>query len=239
MPLYPEAPAPSERGPRRILYASPVGRGGKRNLSKVIHRFGHREFDYLIFVYDGTAFPEPVFRRCTFIHEKGILCQFLKKYLPPDFCRKYDYVFPWVDDIDIGTFSYERFLDIFERNRLELAQPALSRWSTYSQPLTLARGRPVGRLTDFVDFMVAVYTGEAWARYWSILEADRNPWGWGYHHFLGSVCGIRRMGIVDCETVTHLYKNSWRTSAPADKEATFEKYRGFERARRQSIGELV
>lgn len=240
LPTYPPPPARPERyRGRKLLYASPVGRAGKYYLSKIINRFGHEEFDYLIWVYDNSEFTEPVFEKCRFIYEEGIICYFLKKYLTPDYCASYDYIFTWVDDLDIGRFDYQAFLDIVERNRLELCQPALSRHSLRSHQLTVKHGQPVGRFTDFVEVMAMVFTNSAWNRYWQLLESDWCHWGWGYNHLLRSVCGIERLGIVDCQSITHLKLGSGRTSAPKERQRLFEKYEGCARAKQINEGSLV
>lgn len=240
LPIYPPPPRRPERARgRRILYASPVGREGKRNLSKVINRFGHEEFDYLIWVYDDTQFDEPVFSKCTFIREKGIICYFFKKYLTPEYCAPYDYIFTWVDDLDINQFDYEKFLQIMERNTLDMAQPALTHYSLRAHILTLRHSNPVGRFTDLVELMAMVSTNAAWNRYWQMLEPEWNFWGWGYNHLLRSVCDIKRLGIIDSQPITHLKLGSRMTDAPKEKQKLFEKYKGRERAKFKTEGELV
>lgn len=227
----------------KSLYASPVGRLGKPYLAKIIHRFGHENFDYLIFVYDDTTFPESVFKNCQFVYEKGTLCYFFKKYLTPDYCQNYDYIFPWVDDIGIDDFSCTSFLDIFERNELQVAQPALSGISLYSHDITLKNPLPVGRFTDFVEVMVQVFTREAWVKYWELIEPDKNFWGWGYDYLAKSFCGFHRMGIIDCETVTHMcrFTNKGNTGLENHRlmQELFEKYKSCTVSEKKVLGELV
>lgn len=239
MPVYPPPPdRPDRTSGRRILYASPVGRDGKRYLSKIINRFGHEEFDYLIWVYDGTEFDEPVFRNCTFIREKGVICYYFKKDLTPEYCAPYDYIFTWVDDLDLARFDYRKFLDVMERNSLELAQPALTHHSQRSHMITVKHSCTVGRFTDFVEVMAMVFTCDAWSRYWKMLEPNWNFWGWGYNHLLRSVCGINRLGIVDSQSVTHLKLGSRFTSAPKEKQELFTQYESYERTKFKTEGEL-
>lgn len=242
-PFYPQSPKEQPSGPDRPrwknLYTSPVGRDGKRNLARIIRAFGHEHFDYLIFAFDDTPFNEPIFSCCEIIREKGILCYFFKKYVTPDRCQKYDYVFAWVDDLLVGRFSYRRFLEIFEQNHLDAAQPALSKMSLISHHLTSRTNARVGRLTDYIEVMAQVFTRDAWCRYWKMMEPDWAHWGWGYDSLLKSVCGLERLGIMDCETVTHQKKTSWRTHAKAEKERLFKKYSGHEQARLENLGSLI
>src|SRR6188474_3403150 len=53
----------------KVLYAAPIGSGGKDLLAKLIGKLGYVQFDYLIFVYDGSRFDEAIFSGCTFIRE--------------------------------------------------------------------------------------------------------------------------------------------------------------------------
>jgi len=179
-----------------------VGKLGKPYLAKIIHQFGHENFDYLIFNYDGASFDETVFGKCHIINGNGILCSFFKKYLTPNYCQEYDYIFTWVDDINIDDFSYIHFLDIFEKNQLEMGQPALSHVSLYFHEITLRKRNSVGRFTDFAE--------KAWIKYWELIEADKNFWGWGYDYLAKSFCGFQRIGIIDSETVTHMNRSSYK-----------------------------
>jgi len=188
----------------KCLYVSPVGSKGKDFLGKIIEKFGNDRFDYLIFSYDGTRFDEPVFGKCRVIHEKGLRWDFMKKYVTPAYCEKYDYLFAWADDIDIGDFSVENYLDIVIRNGLQLSQPALTADSFYSHAITLRdESCRVGRFTDFVEIMVPVFERRAWTEYWNMLKSDSNGWGWGHDLFAKAMCGYKRMGIIDAEPVFH------------------------------------
>jgi len=199
-----QRPFVSFRETGRYLYASPVGREGKPFLEKIIRRFGCEVFDYMIFVYDDTSFDEELFKSCQIMYEKGHRCNFVKKYLTPEFCENYDYIFMWPDDIDIMDFDPRRFIGIMKRNNLENAQPALADGSYYTHPITLHnKSDHVGRFTDFVEHMVPVYRRDAWIKYWHMVEPDYNFWGWGYDCLAKTFCGYTNMGIIDSEPVMH------------------------------------
>ncbi len=211
------APSRATKQPKRCLYFSPVGRDGKEFLAATIARFGHDDFDWLIVSYDGTAFPERIFAHCEVVHDSGSISHLARVHLTPRRCQLYEYVFCWSDDLDIGAFSYRNFLDIMQRNGLEIAQPALTPQSAYSHGVTVQSLCGIGRLTDFVEFMAQVCTRQAWNSYWAMLkrlEWHDNPWGWGYDRLAKSICGYRGMGIVDCEPITHT-----RLKSPADLRA--------------------
>ncbi len=188
----------------RYLYVSPVGRHGKEFLKKIISRFGHNKFDYLLLVYDEDPFEEDIFKRCTIIREKGSRWYFMKKYATPQLCLNYQYIFVWPDDIDIEDFSCQNFISIMTRNNLQVAQPALTQRSHASHNLTIKdKSRKIGRYVDFVEIMVPVFTAESWSIFWHYIDPEKNPWGWGNDELSRSLCGYTNMGIIDCESVTH------------------------------------
>jgi len=207
-----------ERMRGKALYASAIGRGGKANLEKIITSFGTKDFDYLIFVYDDTELTEAIFNCCDIIYGSGLKWQFGKKYITPDYCSKYDYIFYWDHDILVGDFSAGQFLDIMKRNNLEMAQPSLTRESFFSHSITLSDPLVgVGRYTDFVEVMIPVFSYQAWVKYWDMLEKGYNYWGWGYDFFAKSICGFTNMGTIDCQSVTHTDPiTSMNTTAPED-----------------------
>lgn len=210
------------------LYSSPVGKEGKAHLKKIIHKFGHDDFDYIIFVYDDTKFEEPIFNKCKFIYEKAVRWQYMRKYITPSQCAAYDYIFLWPDDIDPHDFSWRNFINIMERNHLQVAQPALAYNSYVSFKITRQDPKySVGRYTDYVENMSMIFTQAAWVAFWNLMEPDFNFWGWGYDWLAKSLCGYTNMGIVDCEPVEHTKPfRSKNTQAPAEMKRFFKQYRG-------------
>lgn len=187
----------------KCLYASAVGNEGKAFLAKIIEKFGCEDFDYLIFVYDNTEFKETIFKKCSFIYEKGFKYYFFKKYITPSYCAQYDYIFLWDDDIDIENFSPSNFIDIMKRNNLQIAQPALTSESYYAVPLTLKNEKyNIGRYVDYVEVMCPVFMRDAWRRIYEIID-EKYPLGRGYDLAWKSVCRLKNLGIIDCEAVRH------------------------------------
>ncbi len=223
----------------KFLYASPVGKNGKAYLTKIIQKFGHEDFDYLIFVYDKTEFEEEIFKKCAFIYEEGLKWKFAKKYLTPEYCKKYEYLFFWDDDIDIDNFSYGNFIEIMRRNNLEMAQPALSHDSYYSHNIVIKDKRyKIGRITDFVEIMVQVFREDAWVKFWNMIEKGYNFWGWGYDYLVKSFCGYKNIGIIDCETVRHTIKFKYDIRPRVEMEIFLGKHKNYKPAMRITYGAL-
>lgn len=224
----------------KCLYASPVGKNGKDFLAKIIQKFGYEDFDYLIFVYDDTEFEEEIFRCCKFIYEKGLRWYFMKKYVTPEYCSKYDYLFFWADDIDVDGFSYKQFLEVMQKNNLEIAQPALTPDSYFGVPMTVqVKKYKVGRYTDYVEQMIPVFTPEAWRKYWGMMASDYNFWGWGYGQLAKAYCKYKNMGILDCTPVRHCRPvGSKLTSAPREAELFLLRNKGYRETSWISYGAL-
>src|SRR3989344_2993112 len=129
------------------LIASPVIEADKPFIAKRIERFGTMNVDHLLFVHDGSSFNEPVFQKCEIINEPGSLLHFMRTYLTPSRSAPYEYILPWSGDIDIDDFSLPNFLNIMERNTLDVAQPALSEHSIVNHAITKKHETPIGRLT--------------------------------------------------------------------------------------------
>jgi len=86
--------------PMKSLVVCPVGKAGKEFVRKIVERFGHASFDFLLLVYDDTCFDESCFADCTVVHDERPLFWRLRKHVTPELCRLYEYVFIWMDDLD-------------------------------------------------------------------------------------------------------------------------------------------
>ena len=64
---------PTQPARKKCLFASPVGRDAKENLHKIIERFGHDAFDFLLLVYDDTRYEEDCFAGCTVVYDRAPL----------------------------------------------------------------------------------------------------------------------------------------------------------------------
>jgi len=224
------------RPPRKSLLVSPVGRGGKDNLRRIVERFGHDSFDFLLLVYDGTPLQdEDGFAGCRIVHDPAPLFWQLKRCVPPELCRRYEYVFIWMDDLEILDFDPRNFLRLLRRHRIEVAQPALSPDSVISHAITARQDTPIGRYTDFVEEMAFVFRGDLWERFWRLIAPDRNPWGWGYDEIAYSVCRFRRMAIIDAETIRHTRKGTYHASARAAQAEVRQRYRRLFWPRKRTI----
>jgi hypothetical protein len=232
-----QSSAPPPRRCGKSLYAAPIGASGKELLARLIGQLGHEQFDYLIFVYDGSRFDEAIFSRCTFIHEAGIVYQFFKKYLTPERCAAYDFIVLGIEDVDIDNFCWPRFAAIMDRNRLDMASPALSARSHSPHAIMFQQPDRVGRLVDVIEVFLTVFDGRAWPAFRALIEDDYNYWGWGYVQLAQSACAYK-MGIVDSETITVTRPPTFKQECQDEMRRFLRSQAQYRRARFCSYGEL-
>jgi hypothetical protein len=193
----------------RCLYVSPVGGGARDLLPGMLERFRDAGADCLLLQYDEADLPIPPGVRV--IRDRGYKWQLALRHLDPDEISAYDYIFFWDDDIGVADFDPLRFIQIMRANRLDMAQPAIQSPHGLSHSITGHRSCPmprrepdgesvhlvVGRLTNFVEIMVPVFTREAWREFHRYLDAE-NRSGWGYDYI-----PLGRKGVIDALPVIH------------------------------------
>ena len=220
---------------QKSLFAAPAGRAGQDNLRRIVARFGHESFDFLLCVYDNSRYDGDGFAGCTVRHDPAPLFWVLKEHLTPALCRRYEYVFIWMDDLHVLDFDPARFLGILRTHHIEVAQPALSADSIIYHPVTARQDTPIGRYTDFVEEMAFVFRGDLWERFWRLIAPDRNPWGWGYDEIAYSACRFRRMAVIDAHVIRHTRRGSYHEAARAGQKEVHERYRRFFFPRKRTI----
>lgn len=221
----------------RYLYASPVGATGQAQLEKMLERLPAEHFDFLIFVYDGHRFEGPQFERCTFIHEPGVIYRYFKQYITPAVAARYDVIFIAMEDVEVDAFDWRRFIEVMQRNQLDMAAPALSARSITPHKIMYRQPVPVGRLVDVIEVFLTAFDARAWPRFWDMIEPDWNHWGWGYVQLAQNGCGFK-MGLVDCETVSVVRPPNFRAEADEGMRRLFAKYKHWRRANFISYGLL-
>lgn len=219
----------------KSLFASPVGAGAKDNIRRIVERFGHESFDFVLLVYDGTSYDESCFARCSIIHDEAPLFWQLKRHLTPELCRRYEYVFVWMDDLDVMEFDPQNFLQIMRDHKIQMAQPALSHQSVISHHIVAHQNNRIGRFTDFVEQMALVFQEGAWERFRTMILPDANPWGWGYDEFAYSWCGFRRLAIIDAEVIRHLHAGAYHEAAMAEHRKMRAQLRRFHFSRKMTL----
>jgi len=220
---------------QKCLFACPAGKAGEKYVRRIVERFGHDAFDFLLMIYDDGRYDDSAFRDCAIVRDKSPLFWQLKRHLTPELCRQYEYVFIWMDDLDVLDFDPQNFLRILRAHRIEVAQPALSYDSVISHRITARQDHLIGRYTDFVEQMAFTFRGNLWERFWRLIRADDNPWGWGYDEFAYACCGFRRMAIIDAEVIRHVHAGSYHEAAQVAHQEMRRRYRRFRFSRKKDL----
>jgi hypothetical protein len=186
-----------------MLFTILAGKGAEPFLEKTLHRFLDAGADCLVVQYDDSELPIP--KGAEVRRDSGQKWQLARRHLTPEKVADYDYVFIWDDDIDLLEFDPRLFVEIMAACNLDCAQPAIVSEHGIMHEITKAQALhpssgshlSVGRLTNFVEIMVPVYSRQAWLDFWPYLT-DESASGHGYDYF-----PFNRRGIVDLMPVHH------------------------------------
>ncbi|KAM0873856.1 hypothetical protein ACQ4PT_037802 [Festuca glaucescens] len=226
---------PGSRLSSKSLLAIPVGIKNKAAVDKLVSKFPADRFTLMVFHYDGAGEEQwddlEWSRRAVHVSARGqTKWWFAKRFLHPDIVAEYDYVFLWDEDVEVDAFDPVRYLDIVEREGLEVSQPALDRRSEihhgitaratngggdvhrrfYKAALALGGGGCDDSSTGppcagWVEMMVPVFSRAAWRCSWGMVQNDLVH-AWGLDYKLGYCAqGDRtlKVGVVDSEYVLH------------------------------------
>lgn len=190
--------------PLKMLYFCPVGFQCLPLVESAASVFKNAGADIKLVAYGDKAIFHP--RLNIEGPMRGGKWQLAKALLKPEEVAAYDYIFVWDDDVAIHSFKPAEFASIMHLNCLEVAQPSIVSQYCISHPITCPVRLPesnlqdhqiVGRLTNFVEVMVPVFSREAWKLFHPFIS-ETNRTGWGYDYFPFS-----RRGIIDLISVEH------------------------------------
>lgn len=239
MPPSPQRFRPATKYVPKILYFSPIGLASPGLLHDTVARFRKASAEFLLVEYQSPGIEYP--KGCKVVFDKGQKWELVARHLDPESIKEFDYVFVWDDDISIANFDVLRFLKIMESNRLDVAQPSLI--SPHPICHSITRRKPcapplgnlnrVGRLTNFVEIMVPVFTRDSWAEFYSYLNPTSRL-GWGMDSLL-----LGRKGIVDCMHVVHTRPCSQYGASAIEEMRDFLNSQGLFECRHQELGFLL
>lgn len=213
---------------QRGLLAMTAGIGQKANVDLIISKFPAHMFSLIIFHYDnildwqGSEWSD----RAIHVAAKGqTKWWFTKRFLTPNVVSAYDYIFIWDEDVTVNNFNGLRYMEIMDKYKLEISQPALGGASRVHYPFTrrvddaevhfrtdlshkgfdCSGGNVNTPCAGFVEVMVPVFATSVWTCVWHMLQNDLvHCWGVDFH--LGEcTSGPRheKMAVVDSEWIVH------------------------------------
>ena len=117
--------------------------------------------------------------------------------------EKYDRFFFPDDDIMTTWRDINALFDIVQDYELAVAQPALTRNSPHSYPMTLKTDKLILRYTNFVELMMPCFSRDALRQCVGTFEGAVTGWGldWIWHKVLGEP--KNKMAIIDAIAMQH------------------------------------
>lgn len=214
---------PTREQTARGLVAIAAGIKQKDNVDAMVKKFPLAFFTIIIFHYDNVVsewsdldWYKSAIHIAAYKQSKW---WFAKRFLHPSIIETYDYVFVWDEDVGVENFDGLQYMEVADRYRLEISQPATTGHWMYnivvhrkdvevhhSFPASWCKLQPP--CAKFVEMMVPVFSWKAWNCVWNLIQNDiSHQWGLDYS-FQSCVTGdenerIQKMGIVDKVWVTH------------------------------------
>lgn len=151
--------------------------------------------------------------------EKGILGEFIYKYIKPDLVSKYDYVFFIFDDITLpNNFDLNIMIKNYNKYNFDLLSPILDIKSKYSHKFMLENVRYKNKIliTDFVEFFCYLMKPISYNKFFTLLN-EESKWLWGvdymYYKMAKMKCGI----INDYKIIHHYKQKSYNSNLPCPR----------------------
>jgi hypothetical protein len=153
---------------------------------------------------------------CEEIFEKGVIGQFIYKYIKPEIVSEYDNIILLLDDIELSdNFDTDRIIKNLEFYKLDLISPILDRTSKYSHIIMVQNNEcQVDKLrkTGFVEFFCYLMTIEGYKKWYNLLD-NRACWLWGID-FSMYYKGITSALLEGITMHHHIISNSYNKSLP-------------------------
>lgn len=160
-----------------------------------------------ICVYDDSDVTDMSDPDITFVREKGVVGQFIKRHAPPDVVRTFDYILILLDDVLLQpNVSFENIIKNKELLRLDIISPTLSLDSKFVYKYMLTRPDDAFdiKVTSFCELFCFFMDPAAYAVYYPHIDEVNNPWLWGLDLILWYIMGLR-VGMCNHMTMKHFY----------------------------------
>ena len=156
------------------------------------------------------------------IYEKGIVVDFLVKYLNPEKINSnFDRVLILFDDIEILNVNFLVLDNLLINHKLDIISPSLSNNSVYSHTYMLTTGKDTLRLVTHLELFFYYMTVSSFSKYYEYLDI-KNKWAWGIDLIIGKKL---LLGLVDSMTMRHhIIKSSYKNHQDYDPKLLLINY---------------
>lgn len=185
-----------------------VVRAGDKSLHPQWLANGPRSWDLAVSYYGD--YPERYKDQYDLLHlYKGPKWEGIADFLNAhrELVQAYRYVWFPDDDLLTSAENIDRFFSICADADFTVAQPALTRYSYYTWPITRRQPDAIYRRTNFVEIMAPCFKVETLPLFEPTFTLSSSCWGveWLWWDIAGKA-GAARFGIVDCAPVQHTRK---------------------------------
>lgn len=156
------------------------------------------------------------------IYEKGIVVDFIVKYLNP---KKIDNdinrILILFDDIELLNVNFTDLDNLLLSHKLDIISPSLSKNSVYSHPYMLTTGNNTLRIVTHLELFFYYMSCESFYKYYEYLDV-KNKWAWGIDLIIGKTLSL---GLVDFMTMRHhIIKASYKNHQNQDPKKLLVEY---------------
>ncbi len=154
---------------------------------------------------DAVEIPQHVVNQFNLnvVTEKGVVGDFLKKHITPEFTKNYTHVIISLDDAEIQKgFCVRDALNFYNENNLDILSLSYTHDSKTPWKIMLNNHNSNGRITSFLELMFYVMDSNQYKKYYEYLFFE-NPWMWGLD-FLLHHKGFK-LGIIDRMSIKHYF----------------------------------
>jgi hypothetical protein len=154
------------------------------------------QVEYLGFCYHPSPISLP--KSIRIVYRPGIVFQFMYENLPPATVAKYDYILLLLDDVILHPrFSLSEYIEIYNRNKLDILQCALDTRTHLSHEwMRVQPQNTIGRLANMAEYFSYLMSAKSYQKYYTTFLTPKTFWGWGIDLNLWTV-GTLRVGILD------------------------------------------
>jgi hypothetical protein len=180
--------------------------------------------DFKIFNYSDNTFPAEI----PVIKEKGIIGEYLYKYITPSLVKDYNYILVLLDDIElVEGYNIDNMIFMLEELSLDIISPSLTSNSKYTWEFMLENNNYKNklRIVNFCECFCYLMSQESYIKYYSLLDKE-TYWLWGIDMVLYNM-GFK-MGIYNEYKINHHFKSeSYYPHLPNPFEEMEKKYKKF------------
>lgn len=143
------------------------------NLSRIKTR---NQLDVMIFSHSDTELDllKDV-PNLTIKYEKGIIGEFLYRYITPEFVDKYSNIIISMDDVELLD---DVDIDHYISKNIDIISPCLSNDSKYTHEFMLRGNKSTVEKTHALELFFYVMSKEAYKKYYSIFLDENVSWLW-------------------------------------------------------------